>query len=207
MADLALELELTRSSGVLAGIIASLAQAGIQVQSQKLDRGGADRAPRLAVLATGEVNSLEVLMERMRETRGVSHVARLEVDGELRVADGEPILEPLDDELESDDIAELSAGLDSASAEAAAAPSDTFDPSDAPPAPDETPAADAEAVEGEHEHHAGGDTDNDDAALTKALAGAEQADPRPGSGAGPERAQRDPERAEAMLRRRWRRRR
>lgn len=218
MADLAFELELTRSSGVLAGIVASLAQAGIHVQSQRLDRGDGDRPASLAVIATGELVSLEVLMERMRETRGVSHLVRLEVDGELRVANGEPILEPLEDHIESDDIAELSSGLEGAAAADADPPAEpepsATASSDAASEPQPPTAATAVAADDDdHESEAveeHSDSDPADELLAEALdapmdpAAASNPDPAPDTDATHDPGEQE-ERTRKMMRRRRRR--
>jgi len=104
--EIILEFSLNRSSGVLAGIVASLAQAGIELQSQKLQRAPEGRGGWLTITGTGESPSPNVLAERLNGTRGVEKLMRVIVDGEAVLAEGKP----LDNQIQPDDLAELSAG-------------------------------------------------------------------------------------------------
>lgn len=84
MSEIVLELSLSRSSGVLAGIVATLAQNGLELKSQKLDRDLAARqgaAGWLTIHATGEAPDPEALARRMASARGVDRVMRIEIDG------------------------------------------------------------------------------------------------------------------------------
>jgi hypothetical protein len=133
LAELRLELSLNRASGVLAGIVASLAQAGLQLTQQKLDRDPAGRGGWLVVRAAGDAPDPAVLAERLAGTRGVARVERIEIDGEAVLIDGAARAESGPDPIDRDDLAELALG-----AEAAAAP-------DTSPAPEREPASESEA--------------------------------------------------------------
>jgi len=105
MSEIILELSLVRSSGVLAGIVAALAQTGLELKSQKLERANGGW---LTVHATGEPPEPSALAERMAATRGVERLMRMEIDGDLILAEGRPIA----GQIETADLAELSSGLD-----------------------------------------------------------------------------------------------
>ena len=102
MSDIVLELALKRSSGVLAGVVASLAQAGLELQSQKLDRTGSGW---LTIHASGDAPDPGMLSERMAVTRGVERLMRLEVDGETVIADGELVVLEIENRIEVEDLA------------------------------------------------------------------------------------------------------
>lgn len=109
MPEIILELSLNRSSGVLAGIVASLAQAGIELKSQKLQRATEGRGGWLTIIGAGDSPDpavLAVLAERFNGTRGVEKLMRVIVDGEAVLAEGKP----LEDQIQHDDLAQLSAG-------------------------------------------------------------------------------------------------
>lgn len=106
MPEIELELSLSRSSGVLAGIVASLAQAGIELKSQKLRRAGEGRGGWLSILGEGELPEPSILAERLNSTRGVDRLVRMVVDGETVLAEGKPLA----DQIQAGDLAELSAG-------------------------------------------------------------------------------------------------
>ena len=106
MPEIILELSLNRSSGVLAGIVASLAQAGIELQSQKLQRATEGRGGGLTIVGSGDSPDPAMLAERFNGTRGVEKLMRVIVDGEAVLAEGKP----LEDQIQHDDLAELSAG-------------------------------------------------------------------------------------------------
>lgn len=111
MPEIVLELSLNRSSGVLAGVVASLSQAGIELKSQKLRRASEGRGGWLTVVGEGEAPTPSVLAERLNNTRGVDRLMRIVVDGEATMAEGQP----LHDQIEAADLAELSAGGDAES--------------------------------------------------------------------------------------------
>lgn len=104
MSEIRIELKLSRSSGVLAGIVAKLAQAGLQLQSQRLDRSGTGW---LSVLAEGECNDPAALVDLMEATRGVDRLMALVVDDRALIADGEPVAQPLEDQVDEEDLALL----------------------------------------------------------------------------------------------------
>jgi len=104
MSDIVLELALRRSSGVLAGVVASLAQAGLALKSQKLDRSGTGW---LTVHLSGDIPDPGMLSERMSTTRGVDRLVQLDVDGETLIADGQLVVHELDDQIEAEDLAAL----------------------------------------------------------------------------------------------------
>lgn len=106
MPEIILELSLNRSSGVLAGIVASLAQAGIELKSQKLQRAGEGRSGWLTIVGSGDPPDPAMLAERFNRTRGVEKLMRVIVDGEAVLAEGKP----LEDQIQHNDLAELSAG-------------------------------------------------------------------------------------------------
>lgn len=118
MPEIVLELSLNRSSGVLAGIVASLAQAGIELKSQKLQRATEGRGGWLTIVGSGGSPEPTALAERLDGTRGVEKLMRVVVDGEAVLAEGKP----LDDQIRHGDLAELSAGSDSGPDENAEAP-------------------------------------------------------------------------------------
>lgn len=105
MPEIILELSLNRSSGVLAGIVASLAQAGIELKSQKLQRATEGRGGWLTITGSGDVPESAVLAERLNGARGVEKLMRVIVDGQAILADGKP----LDDQIEAANLAEGSA--------------------------------------------------------------------------------------------------
>jgi len=111
MSELVLELSLKRSSGVLAGIVAALAQAGVHLQTQKLDRSGTGW---LTIHAEGDSPDPAALSERLNGTRGVDRLVRLIIDGETVIEDGASVAaaeaEAEPDPIRSEDLAELSAG-------------------------------------------------------------------------------------------------
>lgn len=111
MPEIILEISLNRSSGVLAGIVASLAQADIELKSQKLQRATEGRGGWLTIVGSGESPEPAELAERLDGNRGVEKVMRVIVDGEAVLAEGKP----LDDQIQTDDLAELPAGSDSVS--------------------------------------------------------------------------------------------
>lgn len=111
MPEIILEISLNRSSGVLASIVASLAQAGIELQSQKLQRASEGRGGWLTVTGAGESPAPAALAERLNGTRGVEKLMRVTIDGEAVMAEGKP----LQDQIQPGDLAELSAGSDAES--------------------------------------------------------------------------------------------
>ena len=125
MPEIILELSLNRSSGVLAGIVASLAQAGIELKSQKLQRATEGRGGWLTVVGAGDSPDPAVLAGRFNGTRGVEKLMRVIVDGEAVLAEGKP----LEDQIQHDDLAELSAGSGSG-------PDQDLESPDSPSAPD-----------------------------------------------------------------------
>lgn len=127
MPEIIIELSLNRSSGVLAGIVASLAQAGIELQSQKLQRATESRGGWLTITGSGESPNPAALAERLNGTRGVEKLMRVIVDGEAVLAQGKP----LEDQIQTGDLAELSAGSDS-EPEPTQRASDTSPPADSP---------------------------------------------------------------------------
>jgi hypothetical protein len=124
---------LNRSSGVLAGIVASLAQAGIEFQSQKLQRATEGRGGWLTITGSGDSPNPAVLAERLNGTRGVEKLMRVIVDGEAVLAEGRP----LEDQIQPGDLADLSAGSDTGFDESHEAP----EPQPAPDPPREVHAS------------------------------------------------------------------
>ncbi|MDX1626181.1 MAG: hypothetical protein R3323_06675 [Wenzhouxiangellaceae bacterium] len=92
MSEVQLEMTLTRRSGVLASIVASLGQAGLALQSQKV-RDDED-PPILVIDAEGEMPDLGELVDRINATRGVDRLLRVELDGEVLLEEGEPVVTP-----------------------------------------------------------------------------------------------------------------
>jgi len=79
MAEVIIELNLNRRSGVLAAAIAALRDLPLSFTSQQLvDQ---DSAPRLILTTEGQVGSLAEVVEAYAGTRGVSAVASVRVDG------------------------------------------------------------------------------------------------------------------------------
>lgn len=106
MSDIILELSLRRSTGVLAGVVASLAQAGIELRTQKLQRAAGGAGGWLTITGEGNAPAPSILAQRLGSTGGVDRLVRMSVDGELVLAEGRPI----EDQIQPDDLAELSAG-------------------------------------------------------------------------------------------------
>ena len=119
---------------MLAGIVASLAQAGIEFKSQKLKRATEGRGGWLTITGSGDSPEPAVLAERLNGTRGVDKLMRVIVDGEAILAEGKP----LEDQIQAGDLAELSAGSDSESDASFAAP-------EPPPTSDRAPEAQSAA--------------------------------------------------------------
>ena len=71
----------------MAGIVASLAQAGIELKSQKLQRDAEGRGGWLKIVGSGDSPTPAALAERLNGTRGVEKLMRLIVDGEVLLAD------------------------------------------------------------------------------------------------------------------------
>lgn len=81
MADVIVTLALERKSGILAAAISSLARAGLEFQSHRFEKGGADAAHSLELIASGEPGDAESLAEELSRVRGVSRVDDIRVDG------------------------------------------------------------------------------------------------------------------------------
>jgi len=108
---------------MLAGIVASLAQAGIELKSQKLQRAPDGPGGWLTITGSGDTPEPLGLAERLNGTRGVEKLMRVIVDGEAVMAEGKP----LKNQIQPGDLAELSAGSNTESNEGPEAPE--------PPAP------------------------------------------------------------------------
>jgi len=106
LADVYIHLRLQRATGVLAGIVAALARAGLELISQKIERD--DDAPRgrLEIHADGQSPDPEDLAGLMQQTRGVERLTWLAIDGETVLS--EP--PALADAIGSEDLARLSEG-------------------------------------------------------------------------------------------------
>lgn len=118
MSEIILELSLSRSSGVLAGVVASLAQAGIELRTQRVRRATEGRGGWLTVNAVGEPPAPETMAKYLSDTRGVEKLMRMIVDGEVVMAEGKPI----EDQIQLDDLTELWAGSEAESGMAQAMP-------------------------------------------------------------------------------------
>lgn len=105
MPEIILEFSLNRSSGVLAGIVASLARAGIEFQHQKLTRAAGGRGGRLTITGSGDSPDAAVLAARLDGIRGVEKLMRVIVDGEAVLAKGRP----MEEQAQPSVVAELSA--------------------------------------------------------------------------------------------------
>lgn len=80
MAEVVIELNLRRRSGVLAGAVAALRPLALEFRSQKLaDRDG---QPQLTLTTEGELSDLDELLEAFSRARGVSEVSDVRVDGQ-----------------------------------------------------------------------------------------------------------------------------
>ncbi|MDT8408873.1 MAG: hypothetical protein RQ741_04680 [Wenzhouxiangellaceae bacterium] len=148
--EIRLELSLNRASGVLAGIVASLSRTGLELQTQKMDR---DRGPAkgwLEIICRGQVPDIELLADNMNNTRGVERLMRVEIDGQVVLAEGQP----LPDQMQSEDLFQLTAEAgqepqvaDAAKPDRAAAsipePDEHHDVFGLTASPDEPPAGEA----------------------------------------------------------------
>jgi len=145
----------------------------------------------------------------MASISGVDHLVRLDVDGETLIADGEPVIQAIDNQVDADDLATLSMSADPAA--------DAIDTGDLPYDDGDEPVGEAESlpepeaefeaeVEPESEPDAAA-TLGDDVLLAAALNGqyaeAEQDDEVEVAPAAADPI--DPERGQTALRR-WRRR-
>src|SRR6056297_32252 len=81
--EIVLELSLNRSSGILAGIVASLARTGIELKNQKLQRAADGCGGWLTIIGSGDPPEPGFLAERLNESRGVEQLMRMVVDGEV----------------------------------------------------------------------------------------------------------------------------
>lgn len=114
MSEIVLELSLARASGVLAGVVASLAQAGIELKTQKIERSEEGRGGWLIITGEGNPPESSVLAERLNNTRGVERLTRMVVDGQTVLADGNPVVDTIEETIEDsigpEELAEPSAG-------------------------------------------------------------------------------------------------
>lgn len=106
MAEIRLELNLARASGVLAGIVAALAQAGLELRFQRLARATDGRGGTLDMVLDGVPPEPGDLVTMMEAARGVDRLMRIEIDGEAVLAEGRV----LEDIMDADSLAALSAG-------------------------------------------------------------------------------------------------
>jgi hypothetical protein len=127
VAELRLELSLDRASGVLAGIVASLAQNGLQLKRQQLERH-ADRTASLVIRVEGDAPDPAALAERLSAVRGVARVVRIEIDGRAAHVASEPV----DDQVDAGDLAELLPGAEPDPAPTSVAPVPSEIPSSEP---------------------------------------------------------------------------
>lgn len=136
MHEIILELSLNRSSGVLAGVVSSLAKTGIELKSQKLRRATEGRGGWLTITGIGESPEPAALASRLNETQGVDRLMRVIVNGQAVMAEGEP----LEDQIQPEDLAGLSAGSETRADSPQSAPgADTFDPTEIEPEIEDTP--------------------------------------------------------------------
>ncbi|NKI34318.1 hypothetical protein HFP89_03980 [Wenzhouxiangella sp. XN79A] len=112
MAEVRLHLDLERASGVLAGIVAALAQQGLELKTQKLTRASEGRGGTLDIRAEGDPDDIETLAERMATARGVGRVVAIELDGEPVFADGAVIVPAVEAPPADDVESELDAFLE-----------------------------------------------------------------------------------------------
>lgn len=96
MAEFRLHLELERASGVLASIVARLAQQGLELKSQKLERASEGRGGTLDIVAEGDNEDIASLARNMAAARGVGRVVRIQRDNEAVFAKG-AVIEPAAD--------------------------------------------------------------------------------------------------------------
>jgi hypothetical protein len=94
MAEVVIELELTRRSGVLAAAIAALRQLPVTFRSQQLVES--DGQARLILTTDGEIASLLEVQDAYASTRGVAAVAAVRVDGRSLVSVEDEVTEPAD---------------------------------------------------------------------------------------------------------------
>lgn len=106
MAEIRLELNLARASGVLAGIVAALAQSGLELRSQRLARASEGRGGTLDIVVDGAPPEPGDLVALMESARGVDRLMRIEIDGEAVLAEGRV----LEDIMDADSLAALAAG-------------------------------------------------------------------------------------------------
>ncbi|MFU8878239.1 MAG: hypothetical protein ACNA7E_08870 [Wenzhouxiangellaceae bacterium] len=92
--EINLHLKLNRASGVLAGIVAALAQQGLELKSQKINRDDDGKKATLDIVCEGELPDPAELAERLNAARGVEGVQRIESDGQLLMVDGAPVQSP-----------------------------------------------------------------------------------------------------------------
>lgn len=90
MPEINLHVKLNRASGVLAGIVAALAQQGLELKSQKINRDDDGKKATLDIVCEGELPDPAELAERLNAARGVEGLQRIESDGQLLMVDGAP---------------------------------------------------------------------------------------------------------------------
>lgn len=106
--EITIELSLSRSSGVLAGIVGTLARTGIELRRQTLKRDEEGKGGWLAITGEGTPPAPAVVAENLNATRVVDRLLGMVLDGEAVLAQGVP----LDDQLAPADPAERYAGSD-----------------------------------------------------------------------------------------------
>jgi hypothetical protein len=169
VAELRVHLALERASGVLAGIVASLAQKKLELKTQKLTRAAEGRGGSLDIHAEGEPGDIAALAEHLAKARGVGEVVRIEVDGMIVFFDGAVVTAPEDDNNPftlDDDVAEavdseLDAFLEPEPTTASEPPPQPIE-SDDFLEPDEVPSAAIAARENRPAPDPAGDHDLDD---------------------------------------------
>jgi hypothetical protein len=91
VADIRIQLALERASGVLAGIVAALAQKNLELKTQKLTRASEGRGGELDIRAEGLPGDIPSLADHLASARGVGEVVRIEVDGIIVFFDGDEV--------------------------------------------------------------------------------------------------------------------
>jgi|GEM_PF-4016039 len=89
--EINLHVKLNRASGVLASIVAALAQQGLELKSQKINRDDDGKKATLDIICEGELPDPAELAERLNAARGVEGLQRIESDGQLLMVDGAPV--------------------------------------------------------------------------------------------------------------------
>lgn len=88
MPEIHIHLSLTRTSGILAGIVAALAQENLALQTQKITRNTEDKGGSLNIVCEGEAPDIDALTGRMENCRGVGRLEFASIDGLAAIENG-----------------------------------------------------------------------------------------------------------------------